>query len=88
MKQAQGMSINVIVVMAIALIVLIVLVIILTGRFGTFGKGLSTCNGFCSISASTCDTRGAVAIPMKNCNSQDSAAQDIEGEGFCCIATS
>ena len=87
MKKAQGLSLNVINIAALALIVLIVLVSIFTGRIGTFGKGLSACSGTCVISRSSC-TGNTVAIPIKNCNSDDDASPEIEGDGYCCLETS
>ena len=50
-KKAQGLSINVIIIVAISLIVLVVLIAIFTGRMGGFVKGVdtsSTCSNACS----------------------------------------
>ena len=50
-KKAQGLSINVIIIVAIALIVLVVLVAIFTGRLGGFVKGVdetATCQASCT----------------------------------------
>ena len=47
-KKAQGLSINVIIIVAIALIVLVVLIAIFTGRLGGFVGGIE--------STTTCDT--------------------------------
>ena len=53
-KKAQGLSINVIIIVAIALIVLVVLIAIFTGRLGSFVGGLeSTAN-----CASSCKSFG------------------------------
>lgn len=41
-KRAQGLSINVIIIVAIALIVLVVLIAVFTGRMGTFVGGVNT----------------------------------------------
>jgi len=49
-KKAQGLSINVIIIVAIALIVLVVLVAVFTGRLGIFTgavKTAVTCNEVC-----------------------------------------
>jgi len=40
-KRAQGLSINVIIIVAIALIVLVVLIAIFTGNFGIFTSGIN-----------------------------------------------
>ena len=50
-KRAQGLSINVIIIVAIALIVLVVLIAVFTGRMGSFVKGVdttATCESSCS----------------------------------------
>ena len=50
-KKAQGLSINVIIIVAIALIVLVVLIAIFTGRLGGFVGGIdrtTTCDSSCS----------------------------------------
>jgi len=52
-KKSQGLSINVIIIVAIALIVLVVLIAIFTGRLGAFTTGLqgaTTCNDLCTAS--------------------------------------
>ena len=41
-KRAQGLSINVIIIVAIALIVLVVLIAVFTGRMGSFVGGVNT----------------------------------------------
>jgi len=49
-KKSQGLSINVIIIVAIALIVLVVLIAIFTGRLGTFTSGLKgavACDDIC-----------------------------------------
>ena len=49
-KKSQGLSVNVIIIVAIALIVLVVLIAIFTGRLGAFTSGLqgaTTCNDVC-----------------------------------------
>ena len=88
MKKAQGMPINTIIIVALALIVLIVLGYIFMGRVGLFGTGLSQCKGegkFCSQDAKSCESAGAAANPMKNCNDDE----DPEPEGsYCCIKIS
>lgn len=50
-KKAQGLSINVIIIVAISLIVLVVLIAVFTGRMGGFVKGVdtsATCSNACS----------------------------------------
>jgi len=50
-KKAQGLSINVIIIVAIALIVLVVLIAIFTGRLGAFTSGLkgaASCDDICN----------------------------------------
>jgi len=50
-KKAQGLSINVIIIVAIALIVLVVLIAIFTGRLGGFVGGIegaARCDSSCS----------------------------------------
>ena len=52
-KKSQGLSINVIIIVAIALIVLVVLIAIFTGRLGAFTTGLqgaTTCSDLCKAS--------------------------------------
>lgn len=49
-KKSQGLSINVIIIVAIALIVLVVLIAIFTGRLGSFVSGVketTTCSSSC-----------------------------------------
>ncbi len=49
-KKSQGLSINVIIIVAIALIVLVVLIAIFTGRLGSFVRGVDetvTCETSC-----------------------------------------
>ena len=45
-KKAQGLSINVIIIVAIALIVLVVLVAVFTGRLGIFTGAVKTIKAF------------------------------------------
>ena len=50
-KRAQGLSINVIIIVAIALIVLVVLIAVFTGRMGSFVGGVdetTTCDNTCA----------------------------------------
>ncbi len=50
-KRAQGLSINVIIIVAIALIVLVVLIAVFTGRMGGFVSGVdetTTCDNTCA----------------------------------------
>jgi len=58
-KKAQGLSINVIIIVAIALIVLVVLIAIFTGRLGAFTSGLqgaTSCNDVCKATGFTSGT--------------------------------
>ena len=50
-KKSQGLSINLIIIVAIALIVLVVLIAIFTGRLGSFVAGIdetASCQASCS----------------------------------------
>ena len=59
-KRAQGLSINVIIIVAIALIVLVVLIAVFTGRMGSFVGGIdetTTCDNSCvAFGKSTADS--------------------------------
>ena len=55
-KKAQGLSINVIIIVAIALIVMVVLVAVFTGRLGVFTqtvKGAVSCTESCHAAGYT-----------------------------------
>jgi len=70
-KKSQGLSINVIIIVAIALIVLVVLVAVFTGRVGTFTKGVdstATCANSC---ASFGMSKGSDTTDRGACTSQD-----------------
>jgi len=63
-KKAQGLSINVIIIVAIALIVLVVLIAIFTGRLGSFVGGLE--------GVTTCETScGALGMDITKVDGED-----------------
>ena len=73
-KKSQGLSINVIIIVAIALIVLVVLIAIFTGRLGGFVSGIEsaqTCESSCGIinmdgsavGENTCSGRSSRVLP-------------------------
>lgn len=85
-KKAQGLSINVIIIVAIALVVLVVLIAIFTGRLGGFVAGVGQ--------TTTCDI-GCQAInqvgvdPLKEeCGTGETELpgtySDITGDNVCC----
>ena len=87
-KKSQGLSVNVIIIVAIALIVLIVLITIFTGRMGGFIGGVDktlTCANSCSAFNQDSDI-----ITESDCNgitrSQILAGtyELVTGENVCC----
>jgi len=66
MKNAQGISINVIIVAAIALLVLVVLSIIFMGRIGQFGTKVGECE----------NKGGRCADVGEYCGQPDSSVED------------
>ena len=77
-KKSQGLSINVIIIVAIGLIIMVVLIAIFTGRLGIFSKGLDTaggsaCDNVCSALGRS--VGGDVVIP---------GALDKEGDQCTC----
>ena len=59
-KKAQGLSINVIIIVAIALVVLVVLIAIFTGRLGGFVAGIGQTTT-CDIGCQAINKVGAVS---------------------------
>lgn len=71
-KQAQGISLTVIVVAVIALIVLVVLLVIFSGKIGLFGKESASCAS--KGAGAKCEAEcleGYVIIPGADCAKQD-----------------
>lgn len=65
-KKAQGLPITTIIVAVIGLIVLVVIVAVLTGKLGSFSKGIDKTN----TCAATCNAVGAdghTSLLEKNC---------------------
>ena len=86
-REAQGISINTIIIAAIALIVLVVLVAIFTGRIGLFSKGIgdvSTCNSLGGSCESSCT--GERILGASDCDRDSDGDNDIEnfGKPICC----
>ena len=88
-KKSQGLSINVIIIVAIALIVLVVLIAIFTGRLGSFVGGVesaSTCSNSCGAIG-----RDGATTDSDKCSGrilQGSYARVGEDEVCCCTAKS
>ena len=69
-KKAQGLSINVIIIVAIALIVLVVLIAVFTGRMGSFvggGEETTTCSNACTSVGTTRVTTPAAHATRQAC---------------------
>ena len=91
-KKSQGLSINVIIIVAIALIVLVVLIAVFTGRLGNFTRALgetasceSSCNAFGmdweEIGEAECDNKDKSRIVP-------GTYDDITGDNVCCCKPS
>ncbi len=93
MKKSQGLSINVIIIVAIALIVLVVLIAIFTGRLGNFVGGLGqTVN--CANSCAAFDmTSEGTAVSETDCKDIDKyrivpgTYDDVTGDNVCCCVS-
>lgn len=81
MKKAQGMSINVIILIVLGLIVLIILTFVIGGKFTDFGSTISQCDGTCVATIADCKDIGA-PIPMNNCKEGNTNIRD--GNSYCC----
>ena len=91
-KKSQGLSINVIILVAIGLIVLVVLIAVFTGRMGNFVKGVdttATCKSSCKAFGREAYT-GADALTEDECNAIDKSKivagtyEDIPTGNVCC----
>ena len=83
-KKAQGLSINVIIIVAIALIVLVVLVAIFTGRLGVFSGHLASETG---EPTKTCAQQNAEPKISSECKTKviiSSDSNTFEGDKVCC----
>ena len=85
-KKSQGLSINVIIIVAIALIVLVVLIAIFTGRLGSFVTGIDAAQS-CQ---SSCEAIGKPATSNEGLSDCKSPKSFIPGKytnfdnGCCC----
>ena len=86
-KNAQSMSMNVIIIAAISLIVLVVLVFIFTGKIRMFGTGLDDCRSKGGLCEGNYETKqcpsGSGKAPILNTNCEDS---ETGGRTLCCIS--
>ena len=90
-RNAQGLSINTIVVAVIGLIVIIVLIAIFTGRIGSFGKGLDETKSCESV----CNGLGMVVVATGNagCGNEANEQQitgtfgDVADGNVCCCSS-
>ena len=87
MKKSQGLSINVIIIVAIALIVLVVLIAVFTGRLGNFVGGLdetascaNTCVAF-GMEKGEADTRELCTDPNRYASG---TFRDVTTGKVCC----
>jgi len=86
-KNAQGISVHVIIIAVIALIVLIVLIAIFTGKFGEFSKGIGSFGNpskTCWEQTGSNPIDGKCPIGTVQITSRDSIAKGNK----CCIARS
>lgn len=87
-KKAQGLSINVIIIVAIALVVLVVLIAIFTGRLGGFVAGIGQTTT-CDIGCQAINKVGH-AEAGESCetgNKLPGTYSDVLEGGSCCCAT-
>ena len=82
MKKAQGLSLNTIVIAALVLIVLVILIVLLSGKMGSFKKGIDSCDGYCTNSASDCK-EDETPIYIINCDANSDGKAD--GGNYCCM---
>ena len=85
-KKAQGLSINVIIIVAISLIVLVVLVAVFTGNLGGFTKTVgSTTGDSTKICAQQTPTAGSLKL-QSDCTGRIVTSSDSGTDGkICCI---
>ncbi|MBT7903491.1 hypothetical protein HN587_06530 [Candidatus Woesearchaeota archaeon] len=89
-KKAQGLSLNLIIVAVLGLIVLVIIILAITGKFGSFNKGLADCSskgGICrdyndkSPIESCLDTESK-SLSSTNCQN----VEEGKTKQVCCIA--
>ena len=89
-KKSQGLSINVIIIVAIALIVLVVLLAIFTGRLGGFVGGVESTTT-CSNSCAAINMDGAAVDNVRECGVGkrilSGSYGDVVGEDKVCCCT-
>ena len=83
-KKAQGLSINVIIIVAIALIVLVVLIAIFTGRLGIFILGLKSTGD----PTKTCSQQQGALKDACGTNEVSIQSADAQAAGKLCCKTS
>ena len=83
-KRSQGLSINVIIIVAIALIVLVVLIAIFTGRLGVFTSTIKEQQG---DSTKSCTENGGTFNSPELCGGRIMTSSDTGSPGtVCCKA--
>jgi hypothetical protein len=81
MRNAQGISMNVIIIAALALIVMVVLVMILFSKTRSFGAGVESCTdkgGECVSGFGACLSKGGATISGTECSKKEPAE-------VCCV---
>ena len=78
MKRAQGLSINVIILLALGLIVLVIFGVMLTQRTSMFGKGLK------NISEQRCSPPNEKAMIGSDCDVIYGTFTDLGPDDVCC----
>ncbi len=79
MKNAQGLSINTVILIALGVLILIVLAFVVGGKFKDLGTTASQCDGRCVSSRSDC-TDG-VLVPMSSCRD---SGEVVNNANWCC----
>lgn len=80
-KKSQGLSINVIIIVAIALIVLVVLIAVFTGRFGAFTQTVKEQQG---DSTKICAENGGDWKPPEECGRILTSSDSGPSGTVCC----
>jgi ABC-type uncharacterized transport system permease subunit len=90
-KKSQGLSINVIIIVAIALIVLVVLIAVFTGRLGNFTRALgetASCESSCNAFGMDWEnTDKSLCQKIDKSRIVPGTYDDITGEKVCCCIT-
>tara|TARA_B100000315_G_scaffold156284_1_gene144826 strand:- start:17 stop:298 length:282 start_codon:yes stop_codon:yes gene_type:complete len=90
-KKSQGLSINVIIIVAIALIVLVVLIAVFTGRLGNFTRGLGE-TASCRSSCTAFGMEKEEAVDAESCTPPNRYASgtydDVTTGNVCCCKPS